>query len=290
MMNITESTPVVSITATTHFPIKLTASNFPVWKCQVLNALVGLGLDFYVDGSLSPPSQFTDPAKTQKNPCYTIWYRQDKTIISALLGSCSETIQPLLSSATTATQAWEKLSLTYASTSRGRIISLKTTLARAARGTRSITEYLVEMYALSEALALAQHPLPEEDLVINILNGLGPEYSELTSAIRVRETAIPITQLQDILLEHEVKLREQVTATSALVPTAHVTHVAERSSSERRNSYGDRRSHAARRGRGGSYGASRPPTNSIIYYGGPDEVHLGDGSSHGGATNARGEH
>ncbi|CAH9100248.1 unnamed protein product [Cuscuta europaea] len=198
MATIIPTTPVFSLTASTHFPIKLTTSNFPVWKCQVHSALVGLGLDAYVDGTLSASDQYMDTAKTQINPCYTIWYRQDKTIVSALLGSCTDTIQPLLSSATTARQAWEKLALTYASTSRDRIISLKTTLARTTKGNRPVI--LAEMYALSEALALAQCPQSEEDLVINILNGLGSEYSGITSAIRVRETALPLTQLQDILL------------------------------------------------------------------------------------------
>ncbi|CAH9078355.1 unnamed protein product [Cuscuta europaea] len=85
------------------------------------------------------------------------------------------------------------------------------------------------MYALTKALALAQNPLSDEDLVINILNGLGPEYSELTSAIRVRETALPLTQLQDILLEQEGKIQENVSSTSDLLPTAHATQTHDRS-------------------------------------------------------------
>ncbi|CAH9098824.1 unnamed protein product [Cuscuta europaea] len=360
-MTISETTAVISITAATHFPIKLTPSNFPVWKSQVHNALVGLGLDSYVDGSLSPPDKFSDAAKTQLNPCYTIWFRQDKTIISGLLGSCSETIQPIISSATTARHAWEKLSLTYASTSRGRIISLKTTLARTTRGTRSILDYLADMYALSEALALAQNPISDEDLVINILNGLGPDYSEITSAIRVRTADLSLTELQDILLETEKQHQQHAAATSELLPTANVTQAsAHYFPADRRPSHNnDRRGHPSRRGRGGSNGVPRTASNSIVCrfcdftghdvkscrklqrflrnnqvpyapaptvnhttttsstaaqpwlfdsgashhvtsdasilpsysdYGGPDEVHLGNGPSHRGTTNARAEH
>ncbi|CAH9096720.1 unnamed protein product [Cuscuta epithymum] len=362
-MNITPTTTVVPLTATTHFPIKLTTSNFPVWKCQVYSALVGLGLDAYIDGTIQIPEKFTDDAKTQINPCYTIWFRQDKTILSALLGSCSDTIQPVISSATSARNAWDKLTLTYASTSRGRIISLKTSLARTKKGSRSIQAYLTEMYALSEALALAQSPLSEEDLVINILNGLGPDYSELTSAIRVRETALPLEELQDILLEHEARLQENINSSDNIIPTAHVTQLGDRRipHPERRSpSNNDRRGFPTRRGRGPSY-ASQPRSNanttvcrfcdhighdvrqcrklqrflrdnqvphpaspvvnhtattpagldqpwlfdsgashhvtanaanlpSYNDYGGPEEVHLGNGSSHGGPTNARGEH
>ncbi|CAH9098367.1 unnamed protein product [Cuscuta epithymum] len=369
MTTITPTTQVVSLTASTHFPIKLTTSNYPVWKCQVHSALVGLGLDGYVDGSLAPPDKYMDAAKTQPNPCYSIWYRQDRTIISALLGSCADVIQPLISSATTAKQAWDKLSLTYASTSRGRIISLKTALSRTTKGGRSITEYVAEMYAISEALALAQNPISEEDLVINILNGLGSDYGELRSAIRVRNTPLPLAELQDILLEHEQKLHEAGTSAQQLVPTAHYTQTTGRvgdpsmSADRRHVQTTDRRGYHSRRGRGGnSSGQYRNPSNGIVCrfcnfsghevkqcrklqrflrdnqitpslgsgspainntvvnpmqngqqwlfdsgashhvtsdnsnlpnytdYGGPDEVHLGDGSGHGGGAHARGEH
>ncbi|CAH9129975.1 unnamed protein product [Cuscuta epithymum] len=370
MAPITSTTPVVSITAATHFPIKLTTSNYPVWKCQVHSALVGLDLDGYVDGSLTVPDKFLDAAKAQPNPCYAIWYRQDRTIISALLGSCTDAIQPLISSATTAKQAWEKLSLTYASTSRGRIISLKTALSRTTKGGQSITEYMTEMYAIFEALALAQNPISEEDLVINILNGLGSDYGELRSAIRVRETPLPLQELQDILLEHEQKLQEAATSVQSLVPTAHFTQATGRQSDptmhadRRQVQQVDRRGHHVRRGRGGNFhGQSRFPSShgavcrfcnfsghevkqcrklqrflrdhqiltpssaaspavhtttvnsmtggqqwlfdsgashhvtsdnnnlpTYTDYGGPDAVHLGDGSGHGGSAHARGEH
>ncbi|CAH9080698.1 unnamed protein product [Cuscuta epithymum] len=361
-MTITATTQVISLTATNHFPIKLTSSNFSVWKCQVHSALVGLGLEGYVDGTLTAPEKYLDTAKTQLNPCYAIWYRQDRTIISALIGSCSDTIQPLISSATTAKSAWDKLILTYANTSRGRIISLKSSIARTKRGNRSITDYLTERYAIAEDLALAQNPISDEDLVVHILNGLGPEYSNIISAIRVRDTAFPLTQLQDLLLEKEKGIQEAANATQLIVPTAHATNMMSPTPERHPTPHYERRGAHGRRGRGGHFGHSpRPSTSNVICrfcsipghevqkcrklqrflrenhiytpmpssqpvvnttsansfaagqpwlfdsgashhvtsaatslpsyteYGGPDEVPLGDGSDHGGATHARNE-
>ncbi|CAH9118049.1 unnamed protein product [Cuscuta europaea] len=361
-MVITTETTVIPLTASANFPIKLTSSNFPVWKCQVQSALIGLGLEGYVDGTITPPSQFTDALKTVSNPCYTIRYRQDKTLLSALLGSCSDTIQPLISSVTTARMAWEKLANTYASSSRGRIISLKSTLARTTKGDRAIKDYLTEMYSIAEDLALAQCPVSDEDLVISILNGLGADYRDLLSAIRVRTTALPLTELQDILLEREKLLHDQETAAPPVLPTANFTQAAERGH-DRRPMNGDRRGSQNRRGRGGHFtsgnrGSSTtlicrfcdnvghdvkhcrklqrflkdnhvpypshpagpvahhtstvmsPNNQSWLFdsgashhvasdasvlptytdYGGPEEVRLGDGSDHGGAAHARGEH
>ncbi|CAH9081186.1 unnamed protein product [Cuscuta europaea] len=220
------------------------------------------------------------------------------------------------------------------------------------------------MYALSEALALAQNPLSEEDLVINILNGLGTEYSDLTSAIRVRTTPLPLAELQDILLEREERLQASMDpAMTNVIPTANATQAVDRhfQNNDRRTSPGgDRSSFTSRRGRGTYHGnSSRQQGNPLVCrfcenlghevrqcrklqrflkehyvphpappavnhtvtnpqsmeqpwlfdsgashhvttnaanlpsytdYGGPEEVHLGNGSSHRGSNNARGEH
>ncbi|CAH9069597.1 unnamed protein product [Cuscuta europaea] len=262
-MTITATTPVIAITASTHFPVKLTNSNFPVRKCQVHSALIGLGIEGYVDGTIKAPDQYLDDAKTQPNPCYAIWYRQDRTIISALIGSCSETIQPLISSASTARHAWDKLALTYASASRGRIISLKSTLARTIKGNRSITAYLAEMYALSEALALAQNPISDEDLVVSILKGLGSDYGDIKSAVRVRESALPLAELQDILLEQENDLQEASNVTQTLVPTANVTTAPSHTGDRRHANQFDRRGNSTHRGRGAHHGRFSRNNSSV---------------------------
>ncbi|CAH9092679.1 unnamed protein product [Cuscuta europaea] len=255
--------------------------------------------------------------------------------------------------------------MTYASTSWDRIISLKSTLAKTKKDNHTITEYLAEMTALAEALALAQSPIIEEDLVINILNGLSSEYKDLTSAIHVRPTALPLAELQRILLDHEDRNQNLDTVDSPLIPTTNATMI-ERSgppNSDRRSSYSsDRRPSHSRRGHGGfQYTTARqsaplvicrfcdnaghdvkvcrklqrflrdnqiphpaahvnPVANHVAAksfpgpqqwmfdsgashhiasdatmlpqysdYGGPDEVCLGDGSGHGGASSSRGE-
>lgn len=91
----------IEVTSHTHFPIKLIATIFPVWRTQVMATLIGLGLDNYVDGSEEAPSKVLATDATKANPTYRPWYRQDHIILGALLGSCSDTIQPIVSSAKT---------------------------------------------------------------------------------------------------------------------------------------------------------------------------------------------
>ena len=129
-------TTLITITASTHFPIKLTSQNFPVWRRHVQSTLIGFGIEDFITGATTaPPTTITDKDTTKPNPAYISWFRQDQVIYSAILGSCSDEIQPLIASASTAKDAWDRLTTSFASKSRSRIISLKTKLAKNPKGT-----------------------------------------------------------------------------------------------------------------------------------------------------------
>ncbi|KAL6538186.1 hypothetical protein OROGR_012174 [Orobanche gracilis] len=192
MAPISTSTQVVQLNAPTHFPIKLTTSNFSVWSRQVQATLIGLDLLGYIDGSLPAPTLFSDEAGKTPNPLHAIWFRQDQILLSALLGSCSETIQPSISSATSSKDVWDRLRSTYASTTPGRVLFLKAKLAQNPKGSRSISEFLKDMSDIADALALAGHPVSDSDLVATIITQLGDEYRSVYSALRVRETSVSL--------------------------------------------------------------------------------------------------
>ncbi|RAL47808.1 hypothetical protein DM860_011393 [Cuscuta australis] len=195
---LTKDTPVIQLHAETHFPIKLVTTNFPIWQRQVRTTLIGLDLLGYVDDTLAALAKVVSHAI---NPCYANWFRQDQAIISALLGSCTDNIQPLISNVDMALEAWLNLHSSFASTSHGH----------------------VEMHSLANELALIQNPIPEEDLVSHILNQLGSDYDPITSAAHLRETHISFAELGNILHDYERKLKASEEATSATVLTANVT-------------------------------------------------------------------
>ncbi|VFQ62618.1 unnamed protein product [Cuscuta campestris] len=127
------------------------------------------------------------------NSCYSIWFRQDQAIVGALLGSCADVVQPLISTAETAHAAWQNLHSSFATTSRGRIVFLKSKLGKNPRGNRSITDYLHDMRTIADELALVQSPISEEDLVVHVLNQVGPDYDPISSAALLRPSAISVT-------------------------------------------------------------------------------------------------
>ncbi|KAK9056783.1 hypothetical protein SSX86_024146 [Deinandra increscens subsp. villosa] len=217
------STNIITIIASTHFNIKLTAQNFPVWRRHVHSTLIGLDLEGFITGDKPAPSKtIADSATTKSNPAYGPWVRQDQAIYSVILGSCSEEIQPLIASAPTAKDAWDRLSSSFASTSRTRIISLKTKLTTNPKGTRSIYEYLKDMRSISDELALVQNPISDEDLMVYILSQLGDEYTPLTAALKARDTPISYPKLFDKRVDFERSLSAAAPVTP-IIATANVT-------------------------------------------------------------------
>ena len=199
---------IIEVTTHTHFPIKLTATNFPVRRKQVMATLIGLGLDHYVDGSEQAPSKVLSTDATKPNPAYRSWFRQDQILLGALLGSCSDTIQPIVSSAETSQQAFKRLTESYARVSRSRIISLKSRLANNPKGSRLVADFLQEMKTIANDLALAQSPVEEEDLIVHILSQLGDDYAHISATLKVRDTTITFPDLFDKLVDHERTLKD----------------------------------------------------------------------------------
>lgn len=79
--------------------------------------LIGLGLDKHVDGSEEAPAKTLAGDVTKTNPDYNPWYRQDQILLGALLGSCTDMIKPIVSSAKPSRQEFKRLNDSYASVS-----------------------------------------------------------------------------------------------------------------------------------------------------------------------------
>ncbi|KAI4317156.1 hypothetical protein L6164_025054 [Bauhinia variegata] len=152
-------------------------SNPPLLACTILMVLALL----HLSSSLT---------RNTVNPKYLLWNRQDQILLSAIFGSCSNVIQPIISSA----EAWQCLSLSYANSSSSCIISLKAKLTQNPKGSRSIAHFLMEMRSIADELTLTQNPVNKEDLIVHIITQLEEEYSPLVVAIKVRNSSITYSE------------------------------------------------------------------------------------------------
>lgn len=119
--------------------IKLNSTNYLSWKLQIHATLIGYNLEGFIDGSTPcPPATTTKEGGNSPNPAYQTWIRQDKLIFSALVGSLTAPIKPLITQANTSQQAWAILSNTYAKPSLGLIKLIKNQIKNATKGSKNI--------------------------------------------------------------------------------------------------------------------------------------------------------
>ncbi|KAI4353620.1 hypothetical protein L6164_002554 [Bauhinia variegata] len=207
--------PLVVIHASGTNTIKLTSANYLSWKLQTEALLIGYDLQQFIDGSHpSPAPTVTINNEPIPNPAYNTWLCQDKLIFSALVGSLTPSIVPLIQQAHTSHEAWQILATTYARPSRGHIKQIKDRLKNTTKGSQTISEYMQHIKAYANELATLGKPLDHEDLIEKILDGLDDDYQPIIDAINGRDTPILFDELQEKLINKELSLRSLSTAAS----------------------------------------------------------------------------
>ena len=79
------------------------------------------------------------------------------------------------------------------------------------------------MKSTAGQLALVGAPLQEDDLILHCLNGIGPEFNEISGAVRAREQPISLEALHGKLVEYEDFLNEILLKVASLLsqPISH---------------------------------------------------------------------
>ena len=102
-------------------------------------------------------------------------------------------------------------------------MQLKEELTLIQRGNRTITEYLHVVKTLADEIAIIDHSISDDDLTLYVLNGLGPDFREITTPIRARESSMTFVEFHDLLVGHEAYLRHLEAATQNIVASANFT-------------------------------------------------------------------
>ncbi|XP_068308687.1 uncharacterized protein [Pyrus communis] len=187
--------------------IKLDRNNYPLWRAQFLPLLRSRNLLSYVTGENHCPSAFLldDHGKlTDKvNPLYAEWIQTDQMILSWITSSLTPKVLATIVNKIDSASAWSSLQERYASTSQNRIIQMRTELMNTARGNLSIADYLDNVNAIADNLALSGAPVSESDLVAIIMSKVGPQYETTVASAQARDTPITYNSLEALLLSAE---------------------------------------------------------------------------------------
>ncbi|GFP96040.1 hypothetical protein PHJA_001748100 [Phtheirospermum japonicum] len=114
--------------------------------------------------------------------------------------------------------------------SQAHVMFLKTSLTNASLEGISISDYVNHIKSLADELGLIDGSVKSDDLTLYIVNRLTPEYRDIVSAVRTRDTPIRFEELRDRLIEHELYLKQIESKIASLVAMANVAQTGSSSS------------------------------------------------------------
>lgn len=189
--------------------IKLKNDNFLVWKSQFLTVIRAHRLQFLLDGTKQPPSEFVKDSEgvLQPNTEYIDWLTLDQQLLSCIFASVSENVLPYILHIDRSKDAWSALERKLSSLSRTNVLQLKCQIQTIMKGSASMSDYLQKIESITDTLVVVSAPIDEEDLVLYILNGLPPEYNAFKTVVRTRLQSVPVSKLQELLLIEEQQIQ-----------------------------------------------------------------------------------
>lgn len=188
--------------------IRLNKTNYMLWRAQLLPYLRSTKLIGFIDGSISAPpklvaSSTAEGAELVPNPAYDRWYDQDQQLLSGLLSSMTEDLLLDVVSASTAKEAWDTLKRMFSSAVRARAVQVRVDLATTKKRDMSAADYFRKIKGYASALAAADAPLRDDEIIAYLLAGLGSDYDPFVTSITTKTEALSLDDVYAHLLAFE---------------------------------------------------------------------------------------
>ena len=100
--------------------IKLSSSNYLLWKSQLLLLLESQELLGHVDGTLAPPPRFAAVDSQMPNIKHLTWKKTDQHLLSLLLSSLTKEAMAKVVGLSTSREVWLALENTFSHRSKAR--------------------------------------------------------------------------------------------------------------------------------------------------------------------------
>ncbi|CAM8895542.1 unnamed protein product [Rhodiola kirilowii] len=172
--------------------IKLSASNFILWKTQVTHILRAQKLFGFLDGSSPcPPAPVQPPAPTDPAAkahydasllAFEDWVAEDQRLCGLLFSSLTEEAMAEVIGCSTSQQIWETLFSVYQNRSRSSVLQLRDQVLNLRR-TGKVHELHLQFKAIFDRLASMGAAATNDDQVLWFLRALGYEYKEFSAPL-----------------------------------------------------------------------------------------------------------
>ncbi|KAI0511944.1 hypothetical protein KFK09_012578 [Dendrobium nobile] len=189
--------------------LTLTAENFPLWRSQVFKLFKANGFEGFLDGSCTCPSSL-HPTSANEISAQT-WNLLDQNLAAALYSVISPSILPYVLSLDHCAEIWDTINRRLQSNTRSRTIQLRNELHHLSMKNQTMSQYLLAIKSIVDAIAATGSPLDPEEVIFYTLNGLAPQYQALKMAIRTNLQPISLDDLYTLLCSEELNLAQETT-------------------------------------------------------------------------------
>lgn len=196
--------------------VRLTRTNFLLWKAQVVPNLVSANIFGYLDGTkVAPPRQIAEgtreAARLVPNPAYEIWRQIDQGLLGALLSSMTEEVLGQMTRVTTAAQAWAALGNMFAAENKAAVRQLRNRLQQTKKRDMTCAEFFHKMTGFADQMATVGHPLSDDEVIDYIVAGLGQEYDALMASLTIFNGEVSLNDFYSYLLSYEARQEQHIT-------------------------------------------------------------------------------
>uniref|UniRef100_A0A803QAA5 Reverse transcriptase Ty1/copia-type domain-containing protein n=1 Tax=Cannabis sativa TaxID=3483 RepID=A0A803QAA5_CANSA len=142
----------------------------------VVPTVIGHDLDEILFHRVPSPSTLVNGSP---NPMFAQRRKKDQLLLSWLRSSPSEGVLTSIANFQSSYMVWKALEQRFNSQSRARLLQLKNQFSTIRKGNLSISDYADKN--LADSLAVAGSTMNDQDIIMQFLNGLGPEYDSVVS-------------------------------------------------------------------------------------------------------------
>ncbi|KAL5787487.1 hypothetical protein ACOSP7_004436 [Xanthoceras sorbifolium] len=155
----------------------------------------------YVEVCLSDGSK-----ETVVNKEFTRWRKADKLFLCWLLSTVSPSIISKVTGCVSAYELWNTLKYLFSQQPLAKVLKLRQHLQSVKKGSSSVSDFMLKVKGIGDALRGAGEVVQNKDLLLSILNGIGREYNPVAVLIAKQSHTIDIQEAQYMLMVHEQRL------------------------------------------------------------------------------------
>ncbi|KAJ0692657.1 putative RNA-directed DNA polymerase [Helianthus annuus] len=192
-------------------PIKLDDTNFLNWQHQTLTILKTLGLLQFLNQNHTPPVDLDARAA---------WEKVDAYVSAFITANLSTSLIHIARGTISSSDLWQRIEDLFHQQAFANKNLYRTKFHSLKQDDKTVLEFCDSAKKLFDSLQAIGDPITEENLVLQILNGLHPDYRMFVTNIENQDIKPTYCQLRAKLLTYEARLKQSQSVYSTTVPIA----------------------------------------------------------------------